>query len=116
LYSEKNFSLTVNAGPVAPTISITSPLPAGTTDTAYNQTLTASGGTAPYSWALASGSLPSGLVLNSSSGLISGTPTSAGTANFRVRVIGVDNLYSEKDLSLTISGCSTRALITAGMC
>jgi hypothetical protein len=41
------------------------------------QTLSATGGTAPYTWSISSGTLPDGLVL-SSSGIIAGTPTNTG--------------------------------------
>jgi hypothetical protein len=52
-------------------------------------TVTASGGTAPYTYSVASGTLPSGITLNSSSGVVSGTPAfeSAGTyASIVIRV------------------------------
>lgn len=52
----------------------------------YLDTLTATGGRGPYTWAIASGLLPSGLSINSSTGVISGTPTTAGTYNFTVSV------------------------------
>lgn len=52
----------------------------------YLDTLTATGGRGPYTWAIASGLLPSGLSINSSTGVISGTPTAAGTYNFTVSV------------------------------
>src|SRR5437879_5040737 len=49
---------------------------------AYQTTLSASGGTAPYQWSTAAGSsLPAGLGLDNFSGTISGTPTNAGLAN-----------------------------------
>src|SRR6185503_9942198 len=55
-----------------------------TVATAYSQSLAATGGTLPYGWTLLSGTLPDGLTL-SSTGTISGTPTTAGTANFTLR-------------------------------
>ena len=58
-------------------------LPNGTQGTAYNQTVTASGGTGPYTFALTAGALPAGLTL-SSAGVISGTPSGSGVANFTV--------------------------------
>ena len=64
---------------------ITTSLPNGVVKVAYNVTLCASGGTPPYSWSLASGSLPAGLLL-STSGAISGAPTTAGTSSFTVMV------------------------------
>ena len=75
------------------TITITSPaitltptmLASGTYGTAYSQTLSASGGQTPYTFAttVASGALPSGLSL-SSAGVVSGTPTAGGTFTFTV--------------------------------
>ncbi len=58
-------------------------LPASTVAAAYSQTLTASGGTGPYSFAITAGAVPAGLSL-SPSGVLSGTPTAAGSFNFTV--------------------------------
>ncbi|MBA4312779.1 MAG: hypothetical protein C0417_09135 [Chlorobiaceae bacterium] len=67
-----------------PSITLSpSTLPSGMVSSAYNQTITASGGTAPYSFSVTSGSLPSGLSLTSL-GVLSGTPSSSGTYNFTV--------------------------------
>ena len=63
----------------------TSSLPAGTVGVAYSQALGASGGTPPYTWSVASGSLPAGLSL-AAGGTISGTPGTAGSSSFTVRV------------------------------
>jgi len=52
----------------------------------YSSTLAASGGAAPYTFAIISGSLPPGLTLNTSSGVISGTPTTQGSFNFTAQV------------------------------
>ena len=67
----------------APPIITTTALPNGITNTIYNQTLTAIG-TTPITWSLESGNLPTGLTL-SAAGVISGTPTAAGTSNFTVK-------------------------------
>jgi Putative Ig domain len=58
-------------------------LGSGTVGVAYSESLTASGGTGGYNFSIASGSLPPGLSL-SSGGVISGTPTTAGTYTFGV--------------------------------
>ncbi len=63
----------------------TSTLPSGTVNQSYNQPLTAAGGSAPYTFMVVTGALPAGLTL-SSTGILSGTPTSAGTSVFSVRV------------------------------
>ncbi|MBI5656777.1 MAG: putative Ig domain-containing protein [Geobacter sp.] len=52
----------------------------------FSMSLTVSGGTAPYTWNLVSGSLPTGLSLGSTTGTISGTPTATGTFNFFYKV------------------------------
>ncbi|MGI4759649.1 MAG: putative Ig domain-containing protein [Janthinobacterium lividum] len=68
---------------VAPTITVgPASLPNGTQNTAYSQTLSASGGTAPYSYSITAGALPAGL--NLSNGTIAGTPTANGTFTFTV--------------------------------
>ena len=68
----------------APTIT-TSTLPSATVGQPYSATLQATGGLAPYTWSLNDGALPTGLTL-STSGLISGTPTVAGSFKFDVLV------------------------------
>ena len=70
---------------VTPVSVITSNLPSGTVGTAYIQTVSAANGTTPYTFGLASGSLPAGLTL-STSGVISGTPATAGTSTFGIQV------------------------------
>ncbi|MFX7140668.1 putative Ig domain-containing protein, partial [Acinetobacter baumannii] len=58
-------------------------VPAGASGTAYSQTLSASGGTAPYSYAVTAGALPAGVTL-SSNGMLAGTPTQSGSFHFSV--------------------------------
>ncbi|GAB3644161.1 putative Ig domain-containing protein [Spirosoma arcticum] len=68
----------------APVIAVSpTTVPSGTAAAAYSQTLTASGGTAPYTFAVTSGALPAGLTLTSG-GVLAGTPTASGTFNFTV--------------------------------
>ncbi|HVZ15557.1 MAG TPA: putative Ig domain-containing protein, partial [Terriglobales bacterium] len=70
---------------VKPILSITTTtLPNGTVSSAYSATLLSDGGTAPITWTVTSGTLPQGLTLNGATGVISGTPTTEGTANFTI--------------------------------
>ena len=68
-----------------------SALASGTNGTAYSQALQASGGTPGYTWSITSGSLPAGLTLAATTGVISGTPSVTGTSNFTVMVIDNSN-------------------------
>ena len=88
-------------GLVGPDIMTDSPLPSGMVGAAYDLTLAASGGVAPYTWSVSDGSLPAGLTL-SDAGVLSGTPTSTTNASFTVRVRGSDSLASTKAFTLTI--------------
>src|SRR6185312_2530436 len=95
-------ALSITINPPNLTITTTA-LQAGTVNAAYSQALAASGGTPPYSWALASGSsLPAGLNL-SAAGTISGTPTAAGTTNFTVRVTDSASGAATAALSITVN-------------
>ncbi|MFA4819089.1 MAG: putative Ig domain-containing protein [Patescibacteria group bacterium] len=93
--ADQTLSIIVNPAPVITTTT----LPAITATALYNQTLTATGGTAPLTWSLLSGTLPTGLTL-SAGGVISGTPTIAGTSSFTVRV--TDNAGVTADQALVI--------------
>jgi hypothetical protein len=88
----------------AATLSVsTSILSAGTVGTAYSQTLAATGGTTPYTWAKTTGSLPAGLTL-STAGVISGTPTTGGTSTFTVQVKDKSAITATKSLTIGING------------
>jgi hypothetical protein len=92
--SSGSASVTITApGKTTPTVT-TASLPGGVIGTAYSQTLQAAGGTAPYTWTIKSGSLPPGLSLNNATGMISGTPTTAGTFNTTVSVTDANGLAS----------------------
>lgn len=80
--------------PITPPSILTTGLPVATqSETGYSQTLVASGGTAPYTWAITVGTLPTGLSLNTSTGVISGTVgTNATSTTFTV--VATDALAS----------------------
>lgn len=84
----------------------TTQLPQGTTGVSYSATVTASGGTAPYTFAVTSGALPDGLSLDTSTGQITGTPTTGGTFNFTVTVTDDTGTEASKSLSIIIKDVS----------
>ncbi len=93
----QNYTIEVGA----PTIVIApATLPGGTAGQVYSQTLSASGGVAPYGFSVSAGSLPAGLSL-SGSGLLSGTPTAAGT--FSVTITATDANSQAGSLAYTLT-------------
>ena len=90
--------------PIGPAVRFTTLwLPNGTRTSAYSQTIAATGGTGTLTYSLASGSLPNGLTLSASSGLLSGTPTLAGTYNFSLRATDSAGIFATQELSLAIA-------------
>jgi hypothetical protein len=65
--------------------------------------LTATGGTQPYTWSIISGTLPAGLILNASTGAITGTPTGSGTSTFTAKVQDAASQTATANLGITIS-------------
>ena len=95
-------SITVTSAPVAPTI-ITTSLPNGKKNTAYSQTVLATGGTLPYTWSIVSGALPTGLSLNPSTGVISGTPTKVQSKTFTIRCTDGAAQFDDQILTIQIT-------------
>lgn len=81
-------------------------LPDAQVSTQYDHTLSASGGTQPYTWAIINGSVPSGLSL-ASNGEITGTPVSQGTSQFTAQVTDNDGKTATGTFSLTVNPAVT---------
>ena len=104
------FQLTITSSGLA--IATPSPLQSGHINSAYAQNLTASGGTPPYAhWTISNGALPAGLTL-SSTGVISGTPTTSGIFGFSVQVTDSAGATASAQFQLTIAS-GTLAITTA---
>ena len=78
-------------------------LPNGALLTPYNQTISATGGTAPYTLALSQGTLPNGLVFNPATGTITGTPTTAGSFTFTITANDVNNCPASRQYTIVIA-------------
>ena len=81
---------------------VTDALPNGKVGHAYSKTLVANSGTAPYTWSIIGGALPAGLSL-SAGGVISGTPTTAGTASVTVQVTDVNGIFDLQIYGLKVN-------------
>ncbi len=112
---QNTYTLMAMASPapflVAPSKQVTTPsittttLAAGQVGVAYSQTLAASPSSSSLVWKLKSGSLPGGLTLNASSGVISGSPAAAGVTSFTVQVTNPNypGVSSTATLSITVT-------------
>jgi hypothetical protein len=87
-----------------PAVAITTTaLPPASAGAAYSQTLAAAGGTAPYTWTLAIGTLPVGLALDAVSGVIGGTPTETGTYPLVLAVADSTGATAAASLTLVVN-------------
>lgn len=93
------------------TLQITaSSLPNGGVGVAYNTTLAAMGGTAPYTWSVSTGTLPAGLSLNATTGAITGNPAAAGDSTFTVQVQDNSTVKRTGTRSFTVNIAAAGAL------
>jgi len=77
-------------------------LPGGLVGVSYNQTVTATGGTAPYSFSVSAGTLPAGLTL-ASGGALTGAPTGSGTFNFTITATDSIGCAGARSYTLSVS-------------
>ena len=103
----KTLTLTVNSGVVAITTATT---PGGMVGLAYQTSIAATGGLAPYTFSVSAGSLPTGLTVAASTGIISGVPTAAGPSSFTIRVADAENPTVSTTQAYTIAIAPTLAI------
>ncbi len=116
-----NFSVTLNASNAGGTgtatlgltifsaLSITtpSPLPDGMVGNVYAQTFSAVAGKIPYVWSVSSGNLPNGIALDSTTGIIGGTPVTGGSTGFIITVTDANNVTAAKSFTLMIDAAKS---------
>lgn len=80
-------------------------LPGGIVGAAYSQPVALSAGTPPFVYSVIAGGLPPGLIFNSS-GYLAGTPTTAGTFAFTLRVANSSGCFADRVYSVVVSSSS----------
>jgi hypothetical protein len=94
-------------------LAITSPatIPDGVKSQTYSYQLNGVGGTGTYTWAITAGALQSGLSLNASTGVISGTPTTSSVTSVTVQITDGSSATATKSINLTIGGTANTASV-----
>jgi hypothetical protein len=102
------FSVPASAGTSSapssiPALAISGSLPSAAVGSVYSATLAVTGGTAPYVFSLASGQLPTGIQLGTSTGTVSGTPNAAGSFSFAISVSDAKGNSKQQSLQIIVS-------------
>lgn len=96
-------TLSLAVGPPNTLSIVTSTLPQAQTASLYSQTIITTGGVGPFTWAITSGILPSGITLNSSTGTIAGTATAVSSNTFTLQVTDSESPPATKSVTFTLS-------------
>lgn len=114
LTSEKAYKVVVEAKKSGSATIATTTVPNGTVGTEYSAIVTASGGCTPYKWAIASGTLPSGVtarVSRTTTSLdLTGTPTTPATDSFTVKVTGCGGGADENSYKVVVQASANHVV------
>jgi hypothetical protein len=102
-------SVTISLSVTSASLTLSTTLPNATDGTAYSAGLQVSGGTPAYTWSIPSGSLPAGLTMSATTGVISGTPSVTGTSNFTVMVTDNSKPAQTKSAAVSIVAAAHQA-------
>lgn len=105
--SVAGYAVLVTAGSeVVGGVQLLTGLPGGSIGVPYNITIGTTAGSSPFTFQILSGGIPSGLTLNGSTGVISGTPTANGIYQFKLLVTDVNGNSGSESFQITISSSS----------
>jgi hypothetical protein len=110
--------LTLNVDEGLPLAIPPSTLPDAVQGFPYTQAVAAVGGTAPYTWSVSSGALPTGLSLDPNTGIISGTPTGARSSTFTIEATDSTSPTPQdttETLSLTVDPAAPLSVSTSAL-
>ena len=99
-------------GETPPPTIVTTGFPDATRNAEYTASVEVSGGTAPLAWSITSGSLPNGLSLDTTTGLISGSATSLGTSSFTIGVSDGGGRADSASFSITVVDVPVATTVT----
>lgn len=88
-------------------------LTGGSVGTAYSKSISGTGGKSPYTYEVSTGALPDGITLNTSTGLLSGTPTKAGDFSFSIQVTDKKSRTGSASYTLKISQAVTSIAVSS---
>ena len=113
-YLDRSFTL-ANINPNGPIWSTASgELGIGAAGSAYSATVTATVSAGTISYSLFSGTLPNSCSLNTSTGVISGTPAVSGVSSFTIRATDINGIVADRAFSINISSVYQFALVGGG--
>jgi len=93
-------TLTLIVNPV-PIITTTN-LPDGTQNVPYTGLIQSSGGSQPFTWSITSGALPTGLTLDATTGVVSGTTSQKENIKFTVQLTDANGVVASQEIKLKI--------------
>ncbi len=106
--ADQSYHLTIYSPPSITTTT----LPDGIVNQPYNQTIVATGGTGAITFTVTAGGLPAGLCIDSTTGVISGTPTGTSGSPFNFTITATDfaGAAVSQPYTVTVNNATTTSL------